>query len=366
VSEPRSEHGVIDGFRLMRFKLPPPRLIGDSQVRIASHWIGSLELSTSSGHVGLGLFSALLSPLPPLAELERVFESTIGAGLIGKSPFALVNRLARPRGGQIAGSIFAEAVDQALWDLQGKELDLPLYRLLGGSENRVRAYASGLDFHLGTEESCAFFAAAAAEGFRAFKLKVGYPDLQQELERLHAIGEAVGSGAVLMVDANEAWSPKEAILRAHAYRDSGLNVYWIEDPCLRDDFQALARVANETPFVRLNAGEYLDLDGRWRLLEHGAVDVLNVHSDISTSMQSARLAAHYGVPVSVGNSLGELCVHVAAALPEFTWIEYSYLGYDRLLEQPILPQDGHLLAPDRPGHGLALSDRARAELATDD
>jgi L-alanine-DL-glutamate epimerase-like enolase superfamily enzyme len=361
-----SGHGVIEGYRLTRFELPPPRLLGDSQVRIESHWIGSLELSSSSGHVGLGLFSALLSPLPPLAELERVFETTVARGLIGESPFALTNRLVRPRGGQIAGNIFAEAVDQALWDLQGKELALPLYRLLGGSANRVRAYASGLDFHLSTDESCAFFAAAAAEGFRAFKLKVGYPDLQWELGRLDAISRAVGPDAILMVDANEAWSPKEAILRAHAYRESGLNVYWLEDPCLRDDFQGLARVANETPFVRLNAGEYLDADGRHRLLEHRAVDVLNVSGDIGTAMQSARIAAHYGVPVSVGNSLGEISVHVAAALPEFTWIEYSSLGYERLLADPILPQEGYLVAPERPGHGLALSDRGREELASDD
>ena len=56
------------------------------------------------------------------------------------------------------------------------------------------------------------------------------------------------------------------------------------------------------------------------------------------------VAAHYGVPVSVGNSLGEVSVHVAAALPEFTWIEYSFLGYERLLADPILPQDGYLVA----------------------
>jgi L-alanine-DL-glutamate epimerase-like enolase superfamily enzyme len=366
VSAPASAHGSIEGYRLTRFRLPPPRPLGDSQVRIESLWIGSLELSSSSGHVGLGLFCSLLSPLPPLAELERVFDGTIAGGLIGESPFALTNRIDRPRGGQIAGSIFAEAVDQALWDLQGQELGLPLYRLLGGTGSRVGAYASGLDFHLSTEESCAFFAAAAAKGFRAFKIKVGYPDLQWELGRLNAISRAVGPAAVLMVDANEAWSPKEAILRAHEYRESGLDVYWFEDPCLRDDFQGLARVAKKTPFVRLNAGEYLDLDGRRRLLEHRAVDVLNVHGDISTSVQSARLAAHYGVPVSVGNSLGEVCVHVAAALPEFTWIEYSFLGYDRLLENPILPQDGDLVAPERPGHGLALADHARDEFATDD
>jgi len=103
-------------------------------------------------------------------------------------------------------------------------MGMPLYQLLGGPHYRVRSYASGLEFHLSNEEVCAFFAEARRRGFRAFKLKVGYMDLEWELTRLRAVVETVGPEAVFMVDANEAWSPKEAIRRAHAYKDAGLNI----------------------------------------------------------------------------------------------------------------------------------------------
>ena len=73
--------------------------------------------------------------------------------------------------------LFADAIDLALWDLRAKgEFGLPLYRLLGGTEPRVRAYASGLDFNLSLDEACAFFAEAGRQGFTAFKVKVGHPE----------------------------------------------------------------------------------------------------------------------------------------------------------------------------------------------
>ena len=354
---------TLAGYRLTRYQFPRSRVIGDSQVRSDTHHIGTLELEDGEGRTGLGYFGALLFPLPPLAELERVFATEVWPGLEGQSPFALTNRLARPRGGNIRSHPFSQAVNQALWDLQGKALGLPLYRLLGGATNRVRAYASGLDFHLATEEAADFFARAARRGFTAFKIKVGHPDLAWDLARLAAISHAVGPDATLMVDANEAWSPKEAIRRAYAYRDAGFAIYWIEDPCLRDDFAGLARVAQEVPFSHINSGEYLDLRGKRALLEHRAVDILNVHGNVNDTMQAAWLAAEYGIPVSLGNTPFEVGVHLACALPEAHWLEYSFQDYERLLEEPIAFEGSYAIAPDRPGHGLALAEAARREYA---
>jgi L-alanine-DL-glutamate epimerase-like enolase superfamily enzyme len=306
---------------------------------------------------------ALLFPLPPLAELERIFAAEVVPRILGQSLFALTNRQARPRGGNIRATMFGQAVDQALWDLQGKALDLPLYRSLGGVNNRVRAYASGLDFHFSDEQFRDFFADAAKQGFTAFKIKVGHPDLACDLARLRAIVEVVGPDATLMVDANEAWSPKEAIRCAHAYRDAGFDIYWIEDPCLRDDFAGLAQVVQATPFTHINAGEYLDLRGKRLLMEHRAIDVLNVHGHISDTRRAAWLAAEYGIPVSLGNTPLELGVHLGAALPEAGWMEYSFQDYNQLVEEPVHFEGGYAIAPDRPGHGLTLSEAARAEFA---
>ena len=168
---------------------------------------------------------------------------------------------------------------------------------------------------------------------------------------------------MLMVDANEAWSPKEAIRRAHAYRDAGLNIYWIEDPCLRDDFAGLARVCQEVPFAHINSGEYLDTRGKRLLMEHRAVDMLNVHGTITQTLHAAWLANEYGIPISLGNTPLELGVHLAAALPEANWIEYSFQDYNQMVAQPIEFDGGYAIAPDRSGHGLTISDIARTEYA---
>ncbi len=345
----------IEQFRISRFAFPRGRPIGDSQVRSDMHYIGALELESSAGHVGLGFFLALFHPLPAEEVLARVFRAEHWPALQGQHPFALANRVARPRGGNIRGSLFDVAIDQALWDLQAKQLDMPLYRLLGGARDRAPAYASGLEFHLSTDAMQAFFAGAAARGFRAFKLKVGHPELAWDLARLRAVREVVGAEATLMVDANEAWSPKEAIRRLHAYNEAGFKIFWVEDPCLRDDYAGLAAVSRALPWLHVVCGEYLDLRGKRLLLEHGATDILHIHGGISEGLRAGWLAAEYGVPVALGNTQFELGVHLACALPEVAWLEYSFLDYDQVIAEPVRFVDGFALAPERPGHGLALA-----------
>jgi L-alanine-DL-glutamate epimerase-like enolase superfamily enzyme len=353
---------VVERWRLASYSFPTPRLIGDCGHRIEALPIGTLELESSSGHTGLGFFwsPSFPDPLPSLAELERAFARDVAPALVGATPDALLNRLGQARGGGVRVGFFADAVDLALWDLRAKELDLPLYRLLGGTEPRVRAYASGLDFNLSLDEACAFFAEAARQGFTAFKVKVGHPELAWELERLRAISEAVGPGATLLVDANEAWSPKDAIRRLHAYRDAGIDVFWIEDPCLRDDVDGLRRVAREVPFAHLQAGEYLDAHGRRRLIEARAVDVVNLLDHVSDGLRLAWLAAGHGVRAAVGNTAFDVGVHLAAALPDVLFVEYSLFEYERFCEEAIRCEDGYAVAPDRPGHGIALAEAALA------
>jgi L-alanine-DL-glutamate epimerase-like enolase superfamily enzyme len=352
---------TIQRFRIHSYEFPRQRPIGDSQVIATMHYIGVLELECDSGERGLGFFGALFHPLPSVTEMERIFSQQVFPAISGQSPFVLTNRLSRPRGGNIRGHMFGAAIDHAVWDLQGKLLNMPLYRLLGGTSNKVKAYASGLDYHMTLAEMEGFFAEAATLGFSAFKIKVGHPDLSWDLERLHGVTAAVGKDALLMVDANEAWSPKEAIRRLHTYRDAGFNIYWVEDPCLRDDYEGLNRIREAVPFTHLNSGEYLDLHGKRLLMEHKAVDILNIHGSISDNRHAAWLAGEYGIPVSLGNTPFELGVHSAASMPESTWLEYSFQDYNHLIANPIKFVDGYAIAPDRPGHGLELSEFALAQ-----
>lgn len=354
----------VRSYVLRRFDVELDRTIGDSQVSTRYLSLGVIELEDDAGRVGTGFFHSVTHPLPSLPELQAHFSRELVERVIGASPFAWVNRLERPRGGNIRASIFHPGVEQAMWDLQGQILDLPLYRVLGGDRDRVPAYASGLEFHLDDDDATAFYARARDAGFSTFKVKVGHPDIEWDIRRLQLVQKVVGAECRLMADANEAWSPKEAIRRLHAFRDAAVPLYWIEDPCLRDDLDGLRSISRALPDVLVNGGEYLDLSGKRRLIERHAVDVVNIHGSIGEALKIGWLAAEHGLPVAVGNTNFEVGVHIAAALPEVAWMEYSFLSYNHLIDTPIEFRDGYALLPDRPGHGLELAASARGESAS--
>lgn len=359
----------IRDFRITRFQFPRDRIIGDSQVSADMVHVAALELIDTAGQSGLGFMQSLFTPLPGLPELERLFLQEVWPGLDGQLPAGLVHRVTRPRGGNIRPlSIPAhEAVQVALWDLLAKQLGLPLWRVLGGEDTAapVQAYASGLDFHLSDDDFCTLFGEADALGYSAFKMKVGHPVLERDLHRLDLLRRTVRKGAAIMVDANEAWGPKEAVMKVSAMWAAGFRLTWIEDPILRHDFEGLRLVRQSLPFTMVNSGEYLDAAGKLALMQAGATDILNVHGQITDVLRVAWVASEWGIPISLGNTFLEVGAHLAAALPEVRWLEYSFQNFDHLVEEPIRLRDGMVELPRRPGHGLTLDNAARARAAGD-
>ena len=353
----------ITSFRITRFQVARDRVIGDSQVRADDVNVAALELISESGQSGLGFIQTLFTSLPEQGEIERVFASEVFPAIEGRKAIGLVHRVSRPRGGNIRpfSLPFHEALQVALWDLAAKEAGLPLYRLLGGERSRVRAYASGLDFHLSDEDFQKLFAHAAGLGYRAFK--VGHADFQRDLDRLALLKQVVPAGSQVMVDANEAWSSKEALVKIEAMREAGHDLLWVEDPILRSDFAGLKMLRQATSRTQINSGEYLDLSGKRLLLEAEGADIINVHGQVSDVMRIGWLAAEKAIPVCIGNTFLEVGVHAACALPEVEWLEYSFQNFDHLVEQPVEIRDGWAHAPERPGHGLVLSEAARREWA---
>jgi len=363
----------IAGFSIARFQFARDRVIGDSQVRADTVNVAALQLFDEAGRSGLGFIQSLFRPLPAETEIVRIFSGEAWPGLEGHSPLALVHRVNRPRGGnQRPYSLpFDEAIQVALWDLAAKQVDLPLHELLGSRRDRVRVYASGLDFHLGDDDFVAFFGAADEKGYGAFKIKVGHPDFGRDLHRLELLKKTVRPDAIVMIDANEAWGAKEALVKLTAIRDAGFPLLWVEDPILRNDFGGLRELRHGATWTLVNSGEYLDVAGKRQLLLAGGTDILNVHGFVTDVMRIGWLAAELGVPVSLGNTFLEVGVHLACALPEVEWLEYSFQNFDHLVEQPMEMRDGWIYAPDRPGHGLVLSasavrDWSRAEIVADD
>lgn len=352
-------------FRITRFQFARDRVIGDSQVRADDTNVAALELISESGEIGLGFVQTLFQPLPDQTEIEAVFENEVWPTIKGQKALGLVHRVYRPRGGNQRGFSlpFHEALQVALWDLAAKQVGMPLHRLLGSGRDRVRAYASGLDFHLSDEAFCALFSYASSIGYTAFKIKVGHPDFNRDLKRLDLIRQSVPQGSLLMIDPNEAWNSKEALVKLTAIRDAGHDLLWVEDPILRHDFEGLRTLRHAINWTQINSGEYLDLPGKRALMDNHGTDLLNVHGQVSDVMRIGWLAAEMGIPVSLGNTFLEVGVHMATALPEVEWLEYSFQNFDHLVETPIDIRHGYAYAPDRPGHGLVLSEAARREWA---
>jgi L-alanine-DL-glutamate epimerase-like enolase superfamily enzyme len=171
----------------------------------------------------------------------------------------------------------------------------------------------------------------------------------------------VRPGSLIMIDSNEAWSAKEAITKLEAIRRAGYDLLWVEDPILRNDFEGLRLMRESCPWTLINSGEYLDASGKRLLMEAGGADILNVHGQVTDVMRIGWLAAERNIPVTLGNTFLEVGVHMACALPEVEWLEYSFQNLDHLVEQPMEIRDGRIYAPNRPGHGLVLSETARRE-----
>lgn len=354
---------TINAFRITRFQFARDRVIGDSQVRADDVNVAALEILSNSGKSGLGFIQTLFTALPSQAEIERVFAAEVFPMLEGQKAIGLVHRLSRPRGGNLRPHSlpFHEALQVALWDLAAKEAELPLYKLLGGTRNKVRAYASGLDFHLSDKEFEKLFAHAASLGYTAFKIKVGHRDFERDLHRIELLKKVIPRDAKVMIDANEAWASKEALVKLEAIRKTGIDLLWVEDPILRSDFAGLRLLRQSAPWTQINSGEYLDLSGKRLLLEAEGADIINVHAQVGDVMKIGWLAAEKAIPVSMGNTFLETGVHMACALPEVEWMEYSFQNFDHLIQEPIEIRDGWAYAPDRPGHGLILSEDARRE-----
>jgi L-alanine-DL-glutamate epimerase-like enolase superfamily enzyme len=358
----------IKDYRITRFQFRRDRPIGDSQVRSDYVNAAALELISDRGTTGLGFVQNLFTPLPSQSEMQRIFETEVWPQLEGAVPMALIHEVTRPRGGnqRAYGLPVHEALQVALWDLAAKQADMPLWQFLGGRRDKVKAYASGLDFHLSDDAFIEFFGHADAIGYDTFKIKVGHPDFARDLHRLDLLRKGVRPGARLMIDANEAWGAKEALNKIEAIEKAGFDLVWVEDPILRSDFAGLKALCAATPNTMINTGEYLDASGKRALMVAGAADIVNVHGQITDVMRIGWLAADLGVPVSVGNTFLEIGVHAAVALPEVAWFEYSFQNFDHLVEEPVEIRDGYAYAPHRPGHGLVLDEAARKHWARPD
>ena len=262
-------------------------------------------------------------------------------------------------------SMAIAAVDACMWDLKAKLLDVPLVTLLGARRSCAPVYGSGGFTSYADARLQEQLAGWVAEGMRRVKLKVGR-EPWRDVERVRCVREAVGD-AQIFVDANGAYTRKQAIALSRAFAELG--VVWFEEPVSSDDLEGLRLVRDRaSPGIDVAAGEYgFDLGYFRRMLEAGAVDVLQADAtrcSVTGFLRVDALCEASGIPLSA-HCAPALHVHLGCAAQRLVHLEYfhDHVRIEHMLfDGAPSPREGALW-PDlgRPGLGLELrrADAAR-------
>jgi len=262
-------------------------------------------------------------------------------------------------------AIAMAAIDTALWDLKARRAGLPLHKLAGGAQDRVRLYTTeGGWLHL--EQSALVEDALRAKeaGFGGCKLKVGRP-IHEDVQRIAAVRDAVGPGFEIFTDANQAFAVDEAIRRARAYEP--LDIGWLEEPLPADDIAGHKRLVEHTSIpIAMGESLYSHLHFREYLEQHAAsvvqVDVGRI-GGITPWLKVAHLAECFNTPVCP-HFLMELHVALCAAVPNARWVEYIP-QLDDLTTERMEIRDGHAVPSSAPGLGIAWDFEAIDRMAVE-
>ena len=328
-----------------------------------------LKVHTNAGIVGLGepiTEGRALTCKQAVEEIEPY--------LIGKDPrrvahhWQAIYRHAFYRGGPILTSALS-GIDQALWDIKGKALGVPVYELLGGpTRDRVRVYA-----HAGTPEA---MKAAMAQGFTAFKTgpakrrPARYIEtpaaVQYAVEKFAELRKTIGNDNDLAIDFHGAISPATAKLLIR-----GLEPYqpmFVEEPCQAQNHDVMAEIARGT-FLPIATGERVFTKWGFReVLEKKAATVLQpdlCHAGGITEVRLiAGMAEAYYASIAPHNPLGPISlaagVQISASIPNFLCQEQVSLGAG-YIKQPFVVREGYLELPKGPGLGIELDENALAD-----
>ena len=258
------------------------------------------------------------------------------------------------------------AIDIALWDIKAKAAGEPLWQTLGAKHGRVKAYASGLDYCLSDEDLFKFYRRMADKGIDGGKLKVGL-DIKADMRRLGVMREALSTASknpILTIDANEYWSPKQAV-RYIRQMEEQFDLAWVEEPARRWDYDGLKLVSRQVKAAVATGENVNSIADFYPLISNQAVDVLNIaagHSGVTGCRQIARMAQTYSLPVSMMNAQADFMAHVAAALPNHIGMEVVDPGREQCIRFDSHIEDGYIVLGNDPGFGLTVDEAVLSDL----
>lgn len=335
-----------------------PLQTSSGTIRIAP--LALLDLHTSEGVTGRTyLFCYTPLVLKPVCNLIASLESTLQG--VPLAPLQL-NRMLHSRfrllGSKGVVGMALAGIDMAAWDALARVQGQPLARALGADRVEVGAYNScGLGL-IGADLAPPEAESLVASGFTAIKVRLGYPTLETDLKVVRAVKSAIGGNVHLMSDYNQALSVPDALHRVRALADEGL--YWIEEPCLAQDYQGYARVrAASTCPIQMGENWWGPAEMAASLAagasDLGMPDAMKI-GGVTGWMQAAALAESAGLPIST-HLFPEVSVHLLAATPTRHWLEFVDWA-SPILAQPMEIKSGKASFTEAPGSGIEWDEAA--------
>ena len=373
---PKSAHAAkfkITDVRLSRVRLikdagTVPRRVGvtGGGLPISIGGFTITEVHTDQGLVGIG------------PGIEPAVLKQVQSLLVGQDPFDINRHAAVLYAPQ---RTWGAPVEVALWDLLGKAVDQPLYKLWGGLRDRILPYAAM--WGIGTPEERAEMAARVkGEGWRAIKLRSGFTTLRDDVRLIEQVRKAVGDDFHILTDGNKApgdadaagedptlWNFKRAADTAREYQR--LNVYWLEEPLPRYAYDLLGEL-NRLVEIPMAGGEanWGVHEFKW-MLDQGCFDIVMpeiIRLGPQMSRTIATLAGAYNKQVSPHGApqerrLVSICgMHLAASMPNCPILEFIheppignlFEGWTVFESAPVLEKDGTMKVPQGPGLGVTI------------
>jgi len=345
--------------------------IMDATYTLPSRSVVLARVETDEGISGIG--EAAYFGGPPMIT-KMIIEKELADYLIGEDPLNIERlwetmyqrSIKHGRKGAIIASM--SGIDIALWDIKARSVGMPLYRLLGGCYEKIRAYASA-GFYAegkGLKELAGEMESYVKEGFTAVKMKIGRVSQAEDVARIKAVREAIGPNIDLLVDGNNVYTSYEAIRMAR--KMEAYDVFWFEEPVPAEDIEGSARVAHAID-MPLAAGENEFTRYGFRdLIINQALDIAQPDTTwcggITEARKIAAMASAWNitcVPHSFSSAIALMSnLHFSASIPNSMFQEfdrnYNPLREELLTEPVRINKDGYIDLPDKPGLGVELNE----------